>query len=80
MGERQIEINKNKPKNVTLLGKCGKCKKNFEAEAQLPTIQFYDSEGNAYRGLATPHLVTLCPYCFGLLNLALRFETNKRLK
>jgi len=78
MGERQIEINKNPHKSVTLIGKCGKCGKSFEAEAQLPTIQFYDSEGNVYRGLASPHLVTNCPYCFGLLNLALRVEVNKQ--
>jgi hypothetical protein len=78
MVERQKEISKSEAKNLTLIGKCGKCGKSFEAEAELPTIQFWDLEGNNYRGLASPHLVTLCPYCFGLLNLALRTNTNKQ--
>jgi len=78
MEERQKEISKNKPKNVTLIGKCGNCGKSFEAEAELPIINFCNLEGNSYKGLATPHLVTLCPFCCGLLNLALRTETEKR--
>jgi len=78
MEEFVSKINKFKAKNLTLIGKCGKCGKSFEAEAELPTIQFWDLEGNNYRGLASPHLVTLCPYCFGLLNLALRINTNKQ--
>jgi hypothetical protein len=76
-GARQ-EISRFKSKNVTLVGICGKCKKSFEAEAELPLIRFWDYEGNSYQGLASPHLVTLCPYCFGLLNLALRTETKRR--
>jgi hypothetical protein len=78
MVERQKEISKNEAKNLTLIGKCGKCRKVFEAYAELPIIQFWDLEGTSYLGLASPHLVTLCPYCFGLLNLALRVETKKR--
>ena len=77
MEEGQIKINKNPHKNVALVGRCGKCGKSFEAEAELPLIVFEDDEGNAYRGLASPHLVANCPYCFGLLNLALRVETGK---
>jgi predicted nucleic acid binding AN1-type Zn finger protein len=77
MEERQKEISKNEAKNITLIGKCGKCGKSFEAEAELPIIHFWDLEGNAYRGLASPHLVTLCPYCYGLLNLAMRIETKR---
>jgi hypothetical protein len=78
MVERQKEISKNEAKNITLIGKCGKCGKSFEAEAELPIIQFWDLEGNSYKGLASPHLVVNCPYCFALLNLGLRVETNKQ--
>ena len=78
MEGRQVKLSKNVFKSVTLIGKCGKCGKSFEAEAELPLIRFWDMEGNTYQGLACPHLVTLCPYCFALLNLALRVETNKK--
>ena len=71
-------INKFKYKSVTLVGKCGKCKREFTAEATLPTIEFWDEQRNNYRGQASPHLVELCPFCFGLLNLAKRVETKKR--
>jgi hypothetical protein len=73
-----MEIDTSKDKNVVLVGKCGKCKKEFTAEAKLPIIEFWDGEGNSYRGRALPHLVELCPFCFSLLNLAKRVETNKR--
>jgi hypothetical protein len=72
------EITENKQKNVTLIGKCGKCGKTFEAEAVLPLIKYYDNEGNSFKGLASPHFVVNCPYCFALLNLALRAETGRR--
>jgi len=71
-------LSKFKDKSVSLIGKCGKCKKEFTAEATLPLITFVDEHGNSYRGVALPHLVELCPFCFGLLNLAKRVETNKR--
>ena len=73
-----MSIDTFKHKSVTLVGKCGKCKKEFTAEATLPLIEFSDEEGNHYRGQALPHLVELCPFCFSLLNLAKRFETNKK--
>jgi len=79
MEEAVTKIGKNPQKSITLVGRCGKCHRTFEAVAELPIIYFEDLEGNAYRGSAAPHLVTLCPYCFGLLNLALRTETKKRL-
>jgi len=78
MEASQKEISKNEAKNLTLIGKCGKCRKIFEANAELPIIKFWDLEGNNYLGLASPHLVVNCPFCFALLNLALRVETNKR--
>jgi len=64
-------------KKASLVGKCGKCKREFTAEATLPLIEFSDEECNSYRGRALPHLVELCPFCFSLLNLAKRMETNK---
>lgn len=67
-------------KKALLVGKCGKCKREFTAEATLPLIEFEDEEGNSYRGRALPHFVELCPFCFGLLNLAKRVETNKQTK
>jgi hypothetical protein len=78
MERAKQKISKAKPKNFTLIGKCGKCKKEFTAEAVLPLINYWDEGGNSYEGMASPHLITNCPYCFGLLNLALRTETNKR--
>jgi hypothetical protein len=78
MEREQLNINKNKDKKVVfLVGKCGKCKRSFTAEAVLPTIIIEDEHGYTYRDKATPHLVTLCPFCFSLLNLAKRVETNK---
>ena len=65
-------------KKALLVGKCGKCKREFTAEATLPLIELWDEQGNSYKSFALPHLVELCPFCFGLLNLAKRVETNKR--
>jgi len=72
------EISKNKAKSVTLVGKCGKCKKEFTAEAVLPSISYWDEEGNSYKDFVSPHFVVNCPYCFALLNLGLRMETKRR--
>jgi hypothetical protein len=76
MEEAKQQISKNKFKTVALIARCGKCKKQFNGEAQLPTIIFWDDDGNCYSNLAHPHLVVNCPYCFALLNFALRI-TNK---
>jgi DNA-directed RNA polymerase subunit RPC12/RpoP len=78
MVERQKEISKNEAKNVALVGRCGRCKREFSAEAELPLIVFEDEEGNSYKELVSAHFVVNCPYCFGLLNLALRTETKRR--
>lgn len=73
MENKQLQL-----KKVCLIGKCGKCKKEFTAEAVLPSVTFANGEGNSYLGYASPHLVVNCPHCFGLLNLALRTETGKQ--
>lgn len=78
MEEQQNKIDRNEYKNIVLIGKCGKCKREYTAEAVLPTVTIEDEAGNLYRDKATPHLITLCPHCFGLLNLAKRIETNKQ--
>jgi len=74
------KINKSKDKSITLIGKCGKCGKSFEAEAVLPLIRYFDMEGNSYKDLVAPHFVVNCPFCFSLLNFALRTQTKKRLR
>ena len=76
----KAKVSKNEPKTVSLVGKCGKCGRSFEADVVLPIITYFDEEGNSYKDIVAPHLVVSCPYCFGLLNLALRVETNKRFK
>ncbi|MEM2609928.1 MAG: hypothetical protein QXQ47_06810 [Candidatus Bathyarchaeia archaeon] len=73
----QGKIGTLKAKNFVLIGKCGKCGREFTAQAKLPTLKIEDEEGNTYLSKAAPHLVTLCPFCFGLLNLAKRVEVNK---
>lgn len=78
MEEAQEKIYRNKDKSVVLVGKCGKCKREFWAETTLPSIMFSDGEGNTYRDVISPHLIVLCPYCFGLLNLAKRVATNEK--
>jgi DNA-directed RNA polymerase subunit RPC12/RpoP len=78
MEATQKEISKNEAKNVALIGRCGRCKREFSAEAELPLIVFEDEEGNIYKELVSAHFVVNCPYCFGLLNLALRTNTNKQ--
>ncbi len=78
MEGRQVKLSKDVFKSVTLIGRCGKCGKSFEAEAELPKLTFWDEEGNTYHGLASPHFVTLCPFCFGLLNLAKRVANKKK--
>ena len=74
---KQVEVSRGEDKKVLLVGRCGKCKRGFTATAVLPTIIVEDEEGYTYLDRAAPHLVTLCPFCFGLLNLAKRTETNK---
>jgi len=72
------KISKNEAKTVSLVGKCGKCKKRFEADVVLPLITYFDEEGNKFKNSVAPHFVVNCPYCFSLLNLAVRTETKKR--
>jgi len=74
----QEKFNTFEAKNFVLVGKCGKCGREYTAKAKLPTISFEDEQGNTYLSVAVPHLVTLCPFCFGLLNLAKRVEVAKR--
>jgi len=76
--EGYVRLDASKAKSVVLVGKCGRCGRQFVASATLPDISLEDDEGNTYRDKATAHLVTLCPYCFGLLNLAKRVETSKK--
>jgi|YelNatPaOPRAMG01_1025707.scaffolds.fasta_scaffold73223_2 DNA-directed RNA polymerase subunit RPC12/RpoP len=74
----KAKISKNEPKTVSLVGKCGKCGRSFEADVVLPLIVYFDEDGNDFKDLAAPHFVVNCPYCFSLLNLALRTGVRKR--
>jgi hypothetical protein len=45
----KAKITKNEPKTVSLVGKCGKCGKRFEADVVLPTITYFDEGETATR-------------------------------
>ena len=70
-----------KAEKILLRGRCGKCKRVFYAEidkSQLPTVEFDDGT-STFKARALRHLVVLCPYDGGLLNLSANFKRDSSL-